>query len=90
MRTIELTKQFKKDYKRAMRDHRKDTNRLQLVIEMLQKDGGLPSDFKPHPLSGNWRPSWECHVQPDFLLIYDVTPSSVRLLSCGSHAELFG
>ena len=89
MRTLEITKQFKKDFKRAQRDGRKDVNKLQKVVEMLQEFGSLPSEYKPHPLIGNWRPSWECHVQPDFLLIYDVTPTTVRLLACGSHSYLF-
>lgn len=89
MRTIKATKQFKKDFKLARRDPHKDTLRLELVVAMLQELGSLPDEYKPHPLSGNWRPAWECHIQPDFLLIYEVTPQAVRLLSCGSHSDLF-
>lgn len=56
---------------------------------MLQEDGSLPEQYSPHILSGAWHPRWECHVQPDFLLIYDVDDQFVSLHRCGSHSELF-
>lgn len=89
MRTLEISKQFKKGFKKALKDPHKDTKRLQLVIDTLQALGTLTSEYKPHPLVGNWRPSWECHVQPDFLLIYEVTEDTLGLIACGSHADLF-
>ncbi len=89
MRTLKVTTQFKKGYKLAKRDPRKDLNKLQRVIDLLQQQGTLPADYLPHPLVGNWRPAWECHIQPDFLLIYELTDSVLRLIACGSHADLF-
>ncbi|HPE60102.1 MAG TPA: type II toxin-antitoxin system YafQ family toxin [Thiolinea sp.] len=89
MRLIEFTSQFKRDLKRAKRDPRKDTEKLQKVVETLQEQGSLSSEYRPHPLSGQWIPAWECHVQPDFLLIYRITDEFVYLIRCGSHSDLF-
>jgi len=41
-------------------------------------------------LAGNWKPYWDCHIQPNFLLIYEVTETEVHLRRCGSHSDLFG
>jgi addiction module RelE/StbE family toxin len=53
MRLLKLTKQFKQHFKLARKDHRKDTDKLQAVIELLQEQGSLPSEYSPHPLTGN-------------------------------------
>jgi addiction module RelE/StbE family toxin len=58
MRQVELTKQFKKQFKLAQRDPRKDTEKLHAVVNQLQEHGTLPTELKPHPLSGCWRPAW--------------------------------
>ena len=90
MRTIKATKAFKKALKRANRDPQKDVERLGKAVNDLQENGSLTDEYKPHPLLGSWRPAWECHIQPDFLLIYQVTDDILYLLDCGSHADLFG
>jgi len=89
MREILPTNQFKKDLKKANRNPRQDTEKLFKVIDILADEGVLPEEYLPHPLSGNWFSKWECHIQPDFLLIYEVSKESLRLERCGSHSELF-
>lgn len=90
MRTIILKTQFKRDLKRARRNPRQDIDKLDEAISALVLQGCLPSELHPHPLSGSWVPAWECHIQPDFLLIYQVDDETLTLVRCGSHAELFG
>ena len=89
MREILITSRFKKDLKKAKKNPRQDTAKLLSAIEILATHGVLSEDYFPHCLSGNWAPKWECHIQPNFLLIYDVTKDVLRLERYGSHAELF-
>ena len=49
----------------------------------------LPASKRAHPLKGAWNGYWECHVEPDWLLIYKVTDDEVRLARTGTHADLF-
>ena len=64
-------------------------DKLVSAIEALANDGGLPEEYLPHSLSGNWKPKWECHIQPNFLLIHEITKDVLRLERCGSHSDLF-
>jgi mRNA interferase YafQ len=89
MRTIQIKKQFKQDLKSAKKNPRCDVDRLHGAIEQLAITGTLPEQYRPHLLSGNWKPSGECHIQPDFLLIYQITDDTLTLIRCGSHSELF-
>ena len=89
MRSLRFVKQFKKDLKRAKKNPRHDTVKLFEVVEILVNEGCLPSEYLPHLLLGRWQPMSECHIQPDFLLIYYVTDEEVSLHGCGSHAYLF-
>ena len=56
---------------------------------MLRKDEPLPHSARPHKLTGDWKGFWECHVEPDWLLIYDSTDTKVLLAGTGSHPDLF-
>ena len=89
MRKLLQTKQFKKDFKKAGRNPRQDTYELNQVIECLLLTGEIDKKYKPHVLVGDWSPLSECHIQSDFLLIYDLTDDSLKLYRCGSHSELF-
>ncbi len=44
---------------------------------------------KPHPLKGEWKNYWDCHIDPDWLLIYRITENEVLLARTGTHADLF-
>ena len=72
MRRITQRKQFRNDLKRQKR-RGKNIEELISVVELLVEFGGLPEQYRPHKLSGEWKGVWECHVEPDWLLIYDVT-----------------
>lgn len=82
------TSQFKKDFKRVLRQ-RKDLTKLEYVIETLLSNKKLESKFKDHQLSGKWKNHRDCHIEPDWLLIYQLTIDSLILERTGSHSEFF-
>ena len=89
MRSIKLTKQFRKDVKRIKNDPGK-LQALNDVLLLLRENGTLPSKYKPHILTGNYKGCMECHIGSDFLLIWlDEQTNVIKLLRLGSHAELF-
>lgn len=71
MLDIFYSNQFKKDYKKAIKRHC-DIEELFKVIELLQNQQPLPAEKRDHSLTGNYSGYRECHVHPDFLLIYKV------------------
>ena len=85
---IKYTKQFKKDYKRAQKQ-KKDIEKLKVVIELLLTGSPLDRKYLDHPLTGNWDNHRDCHIEPDWLLIYRLTDSELILERIGSHSELF-
>lgn len=68
-----------------------DMGSLQNVIDLLQKTGKLPAKYKPHKLTGNYKDCWECHIKPDWLLIWKQNDKELilLLLDTGSHSDLF-
>lgn len=90
-RQIVWTSQFKKDYKLAMKRHLK-IELLDEVIRLLARGEKLPDKYKDHSLTGNWVGHRECHVQPDWLLVYRVEDDVLvlTLSRTGSHSDLFG
>ncbi len=90
-RNIVWTTKFKKDYKLAMKRHR-NINLLDDIIRMLSKGETLPEKNKDHELTGNWIGHRECHIQPDWLLIYRIEDDVLvlTLTRTGSHSDLFG
>ena len=85
------TTTFKRDYKRAMK-RGLDMNRLDEVIRTLAAGRELAVVHREHALGGEWRGDRECHVQPDWLLIYYVDDERLvlTLTRTGTHADLFG
>jgi mRNA interferase YafQ len=80
--------QFRNDMKRQNRRGR-NIEELVAAVEFLAENGTLPDGYRPHKLPGEWKGVWECHIEPDWLLIYEVTPVEVLLIRTGSHSELF-
>ena len=80
---------FKKDYKK-LKSSGKDLNKLRLVIELLVQGNDLPSNNRDHFLIGKYKDFRECHIEPDWLMIYKLTPTELILVRTGSHSELFG
>ena len=88
MRNPVRSSQFKKDLKKARRQG-KDLNELQAVILALAEGRPLEERLRDHELTGNWRGYRECHVNPDWLLVYKVAGNELKLARIGSHAEIF-
>lgn len=86
---IKFTSRFKKDYKRMVKQN-KNIDILHQTIEMLAKGQELPEQYKDHELSGNFKGKRECHLQPDWLLMYQYNKNELVLLliRTGSHSEI--
>lgn len=90
MRQLDLANTFRKDLKKA-RKQGKDLRKLDALVALLQADAPLPPRCRPHVLIGNWAGFYECHITPDWLLIYGYPDTETLELVClGSHSELFG
>jgi mRNA interferase YafQ len=89
MREIVLTSSFKQDYKRLRRSGQYAMLQLQTLTEQLANDGILPEKYRDHALTGNWNNHRECHVKPDWLLIYQINEVELILVRSGSHSDLF-
>ena len=81
---------FKKDLKRC-RKRGYNINLLTKVIAQLAEKGELPARYKPHKLIGNYKGRWECHIKPDWLLVWlqDDQNKSITLDRTGTHSDLF-
>ena len=90
-RDIVWTAKFKRDYKLAMKRHL-DIELLDDIIRMLSRGETLPEKNKDHELSGNWAGFRECHIQPDWLLVYRIEDDVLvlTLVRTGTHSDLFG
>ena len=88
--TVKPTTQFKKDYKRAMKRGLK-IELLEKVVELLAMGKALPEKNRDHELSGNWIGHRECHIQPDWLLVYRIEDDVLvlTLARTGTHSDLF-
>ena len=89
MKTLVVTAQFKRDLKLCNRRHY-DIAKLQGVLDLLTQGIALPHQYRDHALVGNWLPKRECHIAPDWLLIYETSKTEVRLSRTGTHSDLFG
>ena len=87
---IKNTTQFKKDFKLAKR-RGLNLNLLKDVITRLANGEALDARHKDHPLSGDWTGHRECHIQPDWLLIYRIEDEVLvlTLTRTGTHSDLF-
>jgi mRNA interferase YafQ len=88
MLTPRYTSAFKKDYKRAQK-RGYDTSKLRHVIELLLNKNPLPEIYHDHPLRGKFDGARDCHIEPDWILIYAVEGNDLILQRTGSHADLF-
>ena len=87
---IEYTGKIKKDIKLAQK-RGLNLELFKEVIILLENNGKLPAKYKPHILKGNFSGYWECHIQPDWLLIWkqDDEIKLVSLTRTGTHSDLF-
>jgi mRNA interferase YafQ len=88
MLEIERTNQFKKDFKLA-RKRGKRLERIAAVVDTLANEQQLHPRHRPHKLSGELASCWECHVEPDYLLLYEYVGNRLVLVRLGTHSDLF-
>lgn len=89
MLDVRYSTKFKKDFKICVK-RRYDMALLQQVIDILKIPDALPPKNVDHNLSGNFVGYRECHVSPDWLLIYKQDVNELLLYRTGTHADLFG
>ena len=90
LRHIKHTSQFKKDLRKSKRQG-KDMDLLDIIVTKLANDEPLPTKHRDHALTGSWQGFRECHVTPDWLLVYQKLDENVLLLiltRLASHSEL--
>jgi len=92
MYQLDYTGKFKKDVKTCEK-RGYDMSALRTVIKHLEEEGQVPAEYLPHKLVGKLRGYWECHIETNWLLIYDVQ-ETVKLVSLartgtGTHSDLF-
>lgn len=87
---VKFTNQFKKDLKLAKKRN-KDLNKLFKAVEILASGGTLDAKYRDHGLSGDYQGTRECHIEPDWLLVYEIRDDVLVLMlyRLGSHSELF-
>lgn len=88
MRQVSQTTHFSRDVKR-MRKRGKNLAKLQEVVRLIAAGQPLHPKHNDHPLIGQWAASRDCHVEPDWILIYTVDFDFLRLERTGTHADLF-
>ena len=92
-RVLRETGQFKKDKKHIKGSGRYDCNKMRSVVKELMNDRLLQARHRDHELSGDYAGVRECHVEADWLLVYDkegdVKTGTLKLVRTGSHSELF-
>ena len=82
------TTQFKKDLKKQIK-RGKDPEKVLAVVKILTDGKDLPESYKDHPLRGRWLNRRDCLLEPDWILIYKITPEELRLERTGTHSDLF-
>ena len=90
MLTLQTTSKFRKDYKLAKKRGLK-LELLEIVIDILLQEKVLDKKYRDHALTGNYIGFRECHIQPDWLLIYAVDKNKLVLIASrtGTHSDLF-
>lgn len=87
---VEFTNKFKKELKIAKKQNQ-DLNKLYNVIEKLANGEALDIKYRDHELAGKYKGTRECHIEPDWLLVYEIKDEILVLIlyRLNSHSELF-
>jgi len=83
------TKRFERDLRLCKR-RGKDLDKLWAIVDRLLAEQPLDSRHRVHRLSGEWSQAWECHIEPDWLLIWHADEDVLVLARTGTHSDLFG
>ena len=87
---LQVTNSFKKDYRKIIKRHY-NIDLLDNIVELLLEGKELPKENRDHELTGDWKGFRECHISPDWLLIYRYYENTLilSLTRTGSHSDLF-
>lgn len=88
MQTLITEAQFRRDVKLAKK-RGKDMTKLRHVLTILASGNPLPTIYRDHPLAGGWKHHRDCHIEPDWILIYRPEGNDTYLVRTGSHSDLF-
>jgi len=88
MLLLQYTTRFKKDAKR-LEKRGKDMRKLVAIIDKLRAQETLPVKNRNHRLTNDWKDFWECHIEPDWLLVYQYDATTLYLAASGSHSDIF-
>lgn len=88
MRKIFERNSFRRDFTRQ-ETRGKDFSKLDEIVTLLAETGRVDSTRQPHKLKGRYAGLWECHIEHDWLLIYEVTDNELILARTGTHEDLF-
>lgn len=88
--SVETTRHFDKALKKCIK-RGLDMSKFKKVVSILSSDGHLPPQYRPHKLTGTYSGAWECHIEPDWLLVWEQNDTELTLLmiDTGSHSDLF-
>lgn len=90
MYNLRFTNKIQRNIK-LMKMRGKNLEKLKTVLKLLQEGKELPAKYKDHSLSGNYTGCRECHIEPDWLLVYEIINEEliILLLTTGTHSDLF-
>lgn len=88
--TVRISNRFKKQFRLCMK-RGLDMELINEAMRLLAANGSLPAQYRPHKLSGKLQGVWECHIEPDWLMIWEQNDTELTLLflQTGTHADLF-
>ena len=89
--SVETTKRFDKALKKCIK-RGMNMNKFRECVSILSSSGTLPIQYRPHKLSGKFSGAWECHIEPDWLLVWEQNDTALTLLmiETGTHSDIFG
>lgn len=87
---VSISGRFKKDFKRCIK-RGLDMTLITTAMDLLEASGTLPEEYLPHKLSGKRKGQWECHIEPDWLMVWEQNDNELTLLflQTGTHSDLF-
>jgi mRNA interferase YafQ len=87
LKKLGYTNKFKRDLRKVIK-RGYDKSEIDAVVLLLRQNKTLPENNREHNLTGNWTDHKECHLAPDWLLIYQIFPDAVILVRTGTHSDL--
>ena len=88
MLKLRTTHQFERDFKRVLRRSRKEEKIISVMKKLISQEP-LEIKYKDHNLTGEYKNRRECHIEPDWLLVYKISEDEIIFERTGSHADLF-